>query len=71
MAFIDEDILSDKASGIYNMFYSLGAILAPIIGGILGDAINFRPTNDLMAVLSATCMVVFIVFNTSCQSFRC
>lgn len=33
----DNEILSDKASGIYNSFYSFGAIIAPIMGGFLND----------------------------------
>src|SRR6202000_1437134 len=37
---IDEknDSLNDKAAGIFNCFYSLGAIIAPILGGVLTDS---------------------------------
>ena len=53
------------------MFYSLGAILAPIIGGILGDHISFRPANDIMAILSGVCLLAFVFLNTSLENYKC
>lgn len=31
----DNDLLNDKGAGLYNAFYSMGAIIAPVLGGIL------------------------------------
>ena len=33
----ENDMLNDKASGMFNFSYSLGAILGPILGGTLSD----------------------------------
>jgi hypothetical protein len=33
----ENEILNDKVSGLYGSFYSFGAIIAPILGGILRD----------------------------------
>ena len=42
--------LADKASGIFNAAYSLGCIIAPIIGAALNQKIKFAKTCDVMAI---------------------
>ena len=66
----DDEILNDKAAGIFNCFYSLGAIIAPILGGVLNDSIEYRSTNDVMAGFVATFFVFYLIFNTSRKEFR-
>jgi len=54
--------LSDKASGIYNSAYGIGNCLAPIIGGALTQARDFRFTCDVMGVASLTFGVCYLCF---------
>jgi MFS family permease len=42
--------LADKASGIFNAAYSLGCIIAPIIGAALNQKMKFARTCDVMAM---------------------
>ncbi len=44
--------LCDKASGIFNTFYGIGNCLAPIVGGALTQATDFRTTCDVMGFSS-------------------
>lgn len=64
-------LLNDKASGIYNAFYAVGAIFAPITGGFLKDRIGYRETNDTIACLSAFFALIYILFNTRPSDYRC
>ena len=65
---LDEE-LNDKASGIYATFYSIGMILAPLIGGPLYDSIDYRGTCDFLAVSCAIYAVFYFVFNVGCHVF--
>lgn len=35
--FTENPVLNDKASGIFNTFYAIGSIIAPIWGGFLNS----------------------------------
>ena len=59
---LDDPTLNDKASGIYNSFYFLGSIIAPILGGMLNDHIGFRSTNDVMMAIGLTFTVIYFLF---------
>ena len=60
---LNDPVLNDKASGIYNAFYFLGAIIAPPLGGLLNDYIDFRKTNDVMAIFSFIFTISYFIFN--------
>lgn len=66
----DNETLNDKASGIYNSFYCLGAIIAPILGGILNDHIGYRLANDSMAFFSLGFAIIFMFVNTKLKDFK-
>jgi MFS family permease len=51
--------LNDLAAGFFNTAYAIGCLIAPIIGGALNDAYNFRITCDVMAFSSGAYAVVF------------
>jgi MFS family permease len=59
----ETDELCDKVSGIYGTFYSFGSVLAPIIGGALGDEIGYRRTCDVVAIATLIFCIFFFVFN--------
>jgi len=60
---LDDPILNDKASGLYNTFFYLGSIIGPPIGGALNDATNFRTTNDIMAFICLGFAICYLIFN--------
>ena len=66
----DDHYLNDTASGIYNVSYALGTIIAPILGGLLRDGVGFAWTCDIMAVMSACFSVTFFVGNVGCAVFK-
>ena len=53
--------LNDKASGIFNGFVAFGAIIAPIVGGSLSDAIGYQSSNDCLAGLSCAYTLAFVL----------
>ena len=57
--------LNDKASGVFNGFVAFGAILAPIVGGSLSDAIGYQSSNDILALASCIYTVVFAAVSLS------
>lgn len=65
------DQLNDKAAGIFNCFYSLGAIIAPIGGGLLNDTIGYRYTNDVMACLVLVFLLTYVLSNTERKEYKC
>ena len=48
----ENPILNDKCTGVFNLFYGVGCIIAPIFGGLLTAARGFRFTCDVMAISS-------------------
>ncbi len=66
----DNEDLNNKASGIFNAFYSFGAIIAPIIGGMLSDSIGYRSTNDAAAFLSITFLFFYAFTNTKLSDYK-
>jgi len=61
--------LNDKASGIYNVAYASGTIIAPNIGGILASAYGFRTMCDILALLSLTFSFIFLFANVGLKTF--
>lgn len=62
--------LNDKASGIYNAFYSFGSITAPIIGGALTDAIGFRSACDINGFVCLAFFFIYAVTNTRPKDYK-
>jgi MFS family permease len=60
--------LNDKASGIYNVAYASGTILAPNIGGLLSDAYGFRVMCDCLAIFSASFSIIFLFANVGIRT---
>lgn len=68
---MENEVLMDKCAGLYNAFYSLGAIIAPILGGMLNDSYGYRTTNDIMAFISLSFCLFYFITNTKIDDFRC
>lgn len=66
----DDHLLNDTASGLYNVAYSSGTIIATILGGALNDAVGFRYTCDIMALMSACFTVIFFFGNVGIDVFK-
>lgn len=60
----------DKCAGLFNSFYSLGAIFAPIIGGLLNDAIGYRYTTDTMAFICLGFCLFYVFTNTKLDDYN-
>lgn len=57
-------------AALYNSFYSLGAIFSPIIGGYMSDTIGYRLTCDIMAIISAVYIILYMIFNTTLKDYK-
>jgi MFS family permease len=58
----DNQMLNDKASGIFNTAYAIGCTIGPVLGGILNDSVGFRYTCDTMSMSSLTFAVLYFLF---------
>ena len=64
----DNTDLNDKASGIYNMAYASGTVLAPNIGGILTDIWGFRTMCDILWIFSLSFSFFFLFANVGVRT---
>lgn len=55
--------VNDKASGLFGTFYSVGQVMAPLIGAALYDNIGYRSTCDFLALTCVLYSVVYFSFN--------
>lgn len=60
-----DGVVSDKAAGLYGSFYSLGLIIAPIVGSEVYKALDgdWNLTCDCFAFFAATFCLIFFLFN--------
>ena len=57
--------LNDRASGIFNLGFATGSIIAPILGGTLQDVLgSFRLTCDVMGFSALLFSVIFFFLST-------
>lgn len=59
----ENDELNDKGASVFNFAYALGCLIAPILGGLFNDLIDFRYTCDLMAVCAGTFALLYFLVN--------
>jgi hypothetical protein len=62
-------LIADYGSGLYGTFFSIGQILAPILGGIIKYAIGYRATTDVMMLACLGWAIIFFVFNVGCNIY--
>ena len=62
--------INDNASGLYGTFYSIGQIVAPILGGALYDALGFRLTCDILALTCLGYAIIFFFLNVGFTVFK-
>ncbi len=65
-----DQLVSDYGSGLYGTFFSTGQILAPIVGSAIYEAIDYRPTTDLMCAVCLGWCLVYFVFNVGFGIFK-
>ena len=65
-----DQLISDYGSGLYGTFFSTGQILAPIVGSAVYEAIDYRPTTDVMTVVCLLWCLVFFSFNVGFGIFK-
>jgi len=59
-------IVSDRASGIFGLFFAAGTISAPLVGSFVYESVlqkNWAQTCDLFAAVGAIYSLIFLLFN--------
>ena len=59
-------IISDRASGIYGLFYAAGTISAPLVGSFMYESVfnqDWAITCDFFAAIGAIYALIFLIFN--------
>ena len=59
----ESEKLNDLASGVFNASYSIGCLIAPILGGLFNDLYGFQYTCDIMAFASLIYAGIYFIFN--------
>lgn len=65
-----DQLISDYGSGLYGTFFSTGQILAPIVGSAVYEAIDYRPTTDVMTAVCLFWCLIFFSFNVGFDIFK-
>jgi len=55
--------VANKGSSTFNIFYAIGAFVAPMIGGLMGDSFGFRVTCDLMGLIGICFAFTYLILN--------
>ena len=58
-----DDMINDKASGLYASIYSIGQMLGPMVGSSLYESIGYRDTSDFLAVMCIVYSIIYFIFN--------
>jgi hypothetical protein len=63
-------LIADYGSGLYGTFFSIGQILAPIVGSAIKFAIGYRATTDLMMFVCLGWATIFFIFNVGFNIYQ-
>ncbi len=62
--------VNDISSGIYNSFLGFGQVLAPAYGAFVTDAVGFRMTSDIVAVICFFFAFAYVCIAGGPQAFK-
>lgn len=65
-----DQVISDYGSGLYGTFFSTGQILAPILGSTIYEALDYRPTTDVMTAACLGWSLIYFIFNVGFGIFK-
>lgn len=62
--------VNDMSSGIYNSFLGFGQVLAPAYGAFVTDAVGFRMTSDIVAIICFFFAFAYVLIAGGVEAFR-
>ena len=62
--------INDLSSGIYNSFLGFGQVIAPAYGSFVTEAIGFRMTSDIVAILCLVFAISYFFLAGGLAAFR-
>ena len=62
--------VNDLSSGIYNAFLGFGQVLAPAYGAVVTEAVGFRMTSDIVAIICFVFGLSYFVLAGGSTAFR-
>lgn len=62
--------INDLSSGIYNSFLGFGQVIAPAYGSFVTEAIGFRMTSDIVAILCLAFAISYFSLAGGMSAFR-
>ena len=62
--------VNDYSSGIFNSFLGFGQVLAPMYGSTVTEALGFRWTTDIVAIICFVFGIIYFVFGDGIEAFR-
>ena len=62
--------VNNLSSGIYNSFLGFGQVIAPAYGAFVTEAVGFRLTADIVAMICLFFGIAYIVLAGGCEAFR-
>ena len=69
--------VNDISSGLYNAFLGFGQVIAPAYGSFVTEAVGFRMTCDIVAIICFVFALVYVIvaggvsaFATTCKGSR-
>ena len=62
--------INNLSSGLYNSFLGFGQVLAPIYGSFVTDAVGFRKTADIAAMICFAFALAYFILAGGVEAFR-
>lgn len=59
---LDEDLIGDIASSLYNTFFAGGAFVGPTISGFIVNAIHFPDASALLGLILVGFSIFYFIF---------
>lgn len=65
-----ERMVNDLSSGIFNSFLGIGQVIAPAYGSFLTEAVGFRMTCDIVAIILFVFAILYFAIAGGAEAFR-
>lgn len=62
--------MHDTIAALYNMWYSTGSLLSPIIGGFLFDTVGYHGTMDISMTAVFIAALLYFFFNCGTKVYQ-
>lgn len=64
-----QEIVGDMAAGLFNAAYSAGALLGPILGGVLDEKFGFARAESIYGIINLGYLLIYLTIGEGMKAF--